>query len=362
MPTYNKIVLNGQTLIDLSNDTVDSSDDIANGLVGHLNDGTSVTGTASGGGGGSLSDAVRFIDYDGTILHAYSAAQFASLSAMPANPSHTGLTAQGWNWTLSDAKTHVAEFGYLDIGQNYVTDDGKTRIYISLTNSALLSPYLGVSPNGTVVVDWGDNTATDTLTGSSLTTTKFVRHTYTSTGDYIITLTATSGSFAIYGNSSSGSYLLTRTGSNTAYQRSYQNAILKVELGAGVTIGSYAFENCYSLSTITIPTSSGLSNYAFAYCYSLRSVTLASGITTLGTYTFATCYALATISIPNTVVTSSTYVFQYCTSLQRIALPSSFVNNIPLNFCQYCYSLSTIVLPSRITSIGDSAFAYCNSL
>lgn len=46
MSVYNKIVLNGRTLMDLSNDTVDSSDDIAEGLVGHLNDGSSITGTA----------------------------------------------------------------------------------------------------------------------------------------------------------------------------------------------------------------------------------------------------------------------------------------------------------------------------
>ena len=47
----NKIALDGTTLIDLSTDTVASSDDIVQGKVGHLNDGTVVTGTASGGGG-----------------------------------------------------------------------------------------------------------------------------------------------------------------------------------------------------------------------------------------------------------------------------------------------------------------------
>lgn len=47
----NKIALDGTTLIDLSTDTVASSDDIVQGKVGHLNDGTVVTGTASSGGG-----------------------------------------------------------------------------------------------------------------------------------------------------------------------------------------------------------------------------------------------------------------------------------------------------------------------
>ena len=45
MSIYNKIVLNGKTLIDLSNDTVDSSGDIGEGLVGHLNNGNTATGS-----------------------------------------------------------------------------------------------------------------------------------------------------------------------------------------------------------------------------------------------------------------------------------------------------------------------------
>lgn len=49
----NKVVYNGQTIIDLSQDTVSSAADIVAGKVGHLRDGTQVTGTASGGGGAS---------------------------------------------------------------------------------------------------------------------------------------------------------------------------------------------------------------------------------------------------------------------------------------------------------------------
>ncbi|MDV3426895.1 MAG: hypothetical protein LIR50_06845 [Bacillota bacterium] len=35
----------------------------------------------------------KFIDYDGTVLHTYTIEEFAELSALPANPSHTGLVA-----------------------------------------------------------------------------------------------------------------------------------------------------------------------------------------------------------------------------------------------------------------------------
>lgn len=45
MTTYNKIEIDGTTYIDLSQDTVASAADIVAGKVGHLNDGTQVTGT-----------------------------------------------------------------------------------------------------------------------------------------------------------------------------------------------------------------------------------------------------------------------------------------------------------------------------
>lgn len=43
----NKIAFDSTTLIDLSTDTVTSSDDIVSGKIGHLNDGSVVTGTAA---------------------------------------------------------------------------------------------------------------------------------------------------------------------------------------------------------------------------------------------------------------------------------------------------------------------------
>lgn len=48
----NKVQYGNNTLIDLSQDTVASAADIVSGKVGHLRDGSVVTGTASAGGGG----------------------------------------------------------------------------------------------------------------------------------------------------------------------------------------------------------------------------------------------------------------------------------------------------------------------
>ena len=98
----------------------------------------------------------RFLDYDGTVVETYTAKEFATLTELPANPTHEGLTSQGWNWSLADAKTYVADNGVLDIGQMYVTSDGKTRLYISLPEgrtSPILQLYLNA--NSELDIDWG---------------------------------------------------------------------------------------------------------------------------------------------------------------------------------------------------------------
>ena len=63
MPTvYNKVTANGTTLIDLSQDTVTQASHIVSGYVGHLADGTQVTG--SGGGSTGVDIPVFTVTWD----------------------------------------------------------------------------------------------------------------------------------------------------------------------------------------------------------------------------------------------------------------------------------------------------------
>ena len=236
-----------------------------------------VTVNVSGGGGGeavSRSD-VNFYDYDGTLLYSFTTAEVNDSGfTMPSNPSHTGLTAQGWNWTLAQLRTQLTAMPTqaVDVGQMYITDDGKTRLYCRFEEGRL-HPYLGIGLNGTVVIDWGDGSATSTLTGTSLTNAQVADHVYASGGDYVITLTVTSGSAQIYGNSSI-TFLLRKSGSSSSYNSLvYSNSLVKVQLGTDIGIGNYAFYNCYSLASITIP----------------------SGVTSIGTNAFYNDYGLGEI-------------------------------------------------------------------
>ena len=310
-----------------------------------------------------LADVV-FYDYDGTILYEYTAAEFLALSAMPANPTHTGLTAQGWNWTLTDAKNYVNAYGMLDIGQMYVTASGKTEIDIVLDDELYLSPYLCCSPNGTVTIDWGDN-STNTVTGTSLTTKKATQHTYATKGSYTITLTATSGSYGLIGASGYGFFGSNTTVTSTSVLPAsavYSEAVKHIRLGNNVSIQTYAFAYLVSVETITIPqniviNSSGA--YIFGYTYKIKHINMPSGTTGIGAnYTFAYCSNLKTVSLSYSLLNFGTSnAFYYCRQLLRVTIPPQVQVIYDYAF-NYCRSLKRVVIPYGVTTIKGNAFSY----
>ena len=357
----NKVVVNGEAIIDLSADTV-TANKLAAGYTAHDKSGAVITGTMDAGGGEPVrAKDVNFIDYDGTVLHSYTVAEAAALTALPALPTHDGLVCQGWNWSLDDIK---AMGRAVEVGAMYITDDGKTRIYIHLEDGRT-SPMLGCCPNGTVTVDWGDGTRPDTLTGTSTSTVKWTStHEYSAAGDYVIKLTV-SGSVVFAGSSSSNQYsnlLRYSSGADTRNQV-YQSAIQKVEIGDSVTsIDRSAFYNCYSLSSITIPGSvTSISFSAFKSCYSLSSITIPGSVTSISGSAFYSCYSLSSITIPGSVTSISGSAFYGCYSLSSITIPGS-VTSISGSAFGGCYSLSSITIPGSVTSIGSSAFGSCYSL
>ena len=269
-------------------------------------------------GGGTTPGApgdITFYDYDGTIVTSWTLAELATKTALPDYPSHEGLTCQGWNWSLADLKTTNRK---MNVGAMYITDDGKTRIYIRLEEGRT-SPMLGVCPNGTVTVDWGDGTTPDTLTGTSTTTVKWTpNHAYAAPGEYVIKLTV-DGTMGFYGVSDSNQFSAILRYSSASDNRNYvyRNSIEKIEIGSSVTsIASNAFYNCYSLTSITIPDSvTSIANNAFSTCYSLPSITIPDGVTSIESNAFRYCYSLASITIPNGVTKIGSGAFSNCYSV-----------------------------------------------
>ena len=319
--------------------------------------------TIPSGGSQSRKD-VNFYDYDGTIVNSYTASEFANLSELPANPTHEGLTAQGWNWSLADAKTYVASYGKLNIGQMYITSDRRTRLYISLPEgrtSPILQLYLNA--NSELDIDWGDGSTHSTFTSTSADY-KSERHEYPASGNYVITITVVNGGFVLQSSSTNVSSILWNgNDSASSPDRAYANAIKKIEIGDGVTsIGDNAFYYCYSLSSITIPDGvTSIGDRAFYYCSSLSSIAIPDGVTSIGQYAFRNCSSLSLITIPDSVTSIGDNAFEGCFSLSSITIPDS-VTSIGNNAFYGCSSLSSITIPDSVTSIGQYAFYYCYSL
>nr|DAQ08028.1 MAG TPA: leucine-rich repeat protein [Caudoviricetes sp.] len=302
---------------------------------------------------------ITFYDYDGTIVTSWTLSELATKTALPDYPSHEGLTCQGWNWSLADLKTTNRK---MNVGVMYITDDGKTRIYIHLEEGRT-SPMLGVCPNGTVTVDWGDGTTPDTLTGTSTSTVKWTpNHAYAAPGDYVIKLTVV-GEMGFYIETEDyklGGLLCGAKASKSNLP--YRGSIKKIEIGSGVTsFADAAFYRCYNLASITIPNSIGdIGESAFTFCSALASLTLPSGITTVRGIC-SDCGSLVSVAMPNGATSIERYAFQRCYSLKSITFPDS-VATIGSGIFSNDNSLESFVMPKSTTTVPSFMFTACIGL
>lgn len=303
---------------------------------------------------------VMFYDYDGTVVASYTAEDFAELEALPPVPQHDGLTAQGWNWSLADAKAYVAKYGGIDVGQNYITDDGKTRIYLTLVDGRL-EPFLGLGVNGSVLVDWGDN-STSTVTGSNVDTLIRTKHTYAKPGDYVISLTVT-GTAKFLGDPNSKSHLL--TAEDTAALNpilAYQSCVTKIEIGSNVLIGDSGIRGFNKMITCTLPSGmTTIERCAFEGCMSLSNLTIPPTVTSIGGAALKYCRSMQYVLLPKTVTAIGQYAFQWCDGLRSFIAPEG-VTTIEEGTLLGCYTLWRAIFPDTVTSIGDRAFDTCHIL
>ena len=189
----------------------------------------------------------------------------------------------------------------------------------------------------------------------------------------------------------------------------YTKHIRSVNLSGISNICSYAFYNCSSLTSITIPESvTSIGVDAFSGCSGLTSVSIPESVTSIGISAFyntpwfnnqpdglvyagkvayeykgtmpsgthitieegtvgitegafSGCSGLTSITIPESVTTIGEYAFYGCSGLTSITIPES-VTSIDQFAFSGCRGLTSITIPERVTSIDQFAFSGCSGL
>ena len=362
---------------------------------------------------------VRFFDYDGSLLYSFTKEEFLSLAEFPASPTQKGLVFQSWNWSLTDAQEFVNKYGKIDIGATYITDDGKTRLYVTLIdkNSCYIAVWFTQMNIGGVTIDWGDGTEPEK--GASNVSTSSFFHAYEDVGDYVITIDVAEGSTMYLGDGTSYN-VMSKTDLMGRIGGSDSNKLKKVELGLRTKINRHSFRNCRALKYIVLP--NGTEYPDFTNCNNLKAVVVPKGATALycdtchslsvvslpkectnpliaeetalsslvipngGGSTFGTNYALSSITfgdgvyyppdfknwksllsvtVPPYPSTGSPYIresmFSGCEALTSVILPQN-IATIYASAFKNCYCLSKLVFPSACNNIRSYTFENCGSL
>jgi hypothetical protein len=65
-----------------------------------------------------------------------------------------------------------------------------------------------------------------------------------------------------------------------------------------------------------------IADWAFSDCSSLKSITIPNSVTSIGREAFNSCSNLTSITIPNSVTSIGNGAFRYCSSLTSVTVPS----------------------------------------
>ena len=276
--------------VDTADDTVTPAT-LKSGVTAHDASGAKITGTLDTAP--PEESDINFWDYEGTLLYSWTLAELATKTELPPLPSHDGLICQGWNWTLQDIKDAGRE---LDIGALYITDDGKTRLYVDVDTETWDDFVLNYwqDPRNATTVDWGDGTTPETVNKDSWIEH---RHVYAASGSYVITMSVKEGATIQLGNGSNDRMLIAN--GNTDIGRC--TMLRRVEVGArATTITNKTFQACSRLESISIPQNVEVKGYlTFNQATQLRVIVIQS-ITNV-VRTFYDCTNLRAIAGPGTM-------------------------------------------------------------
>lgn len=136
-----------------------------------------------------------------------------------------------------------------------------------------------------------------------------------------------------------------------------------LELGKVEKIGSFAFENCVNIKSVSINSDKlkAIDNNAFNCCKSLKTVKLPDSLSSIGSCAFIGCEKLESINLPEKLTTIPSCLFMNCHALKEIEIPDR-VMTIYVNAFYKCHNLRKVVFPKELHAIESMAFLECYKL
>ena len=125
----------------------------------------------------------------------------------------------------------------------------------------------------------------------------------------------------------------------------------------GITFGQYMFQGS-ALTSADVSAWTAVPAYCFQNCASLSSVTLGSSLTTINDFAFNGCSSLETVSLPASVTQIKQRAFE---NSGLTALPSGLHDGITLgNYVFSGTNLTVVTLPDALTTLGSSNYTFSN--
>ena len=267
---------------------------------------------------------INFYDYDGTLLYSYTLKEFDELKELPPLPEQPSLICQCWNWNLDDIKTEKKP---TDVGAIYITDDGKTKIYLKVEYPFEASFGFCQSKSKGVLIDFGDGSEPQRYNGYARNTNN-VKH-YYEVGEYVLTFTPDDDcNFGFI--------------KQTAFSNKTRNAFRKIHIGKNL---GYIYSSDYKYFM------------DFQYCYFLEEVIIPNIYFEISSQSCIYDYRLKNIILPpQTISDSGSYIaFRGLKRVNKIILNNNFSTILKSTFLES--NLKRLTIPNCVTAFDGSVLS-----
>ena len=323
MPNINKVVYYGNTLIDLSQDTI-AQGDVLSGKTVHLPSGQQVQGSMVNNG--STSATITTKAQQVTIPSGYTSGGTVQIDS----------TEQG-KIIAGNIKKDVTVLGVTGTYEGATASSTTATVTPSVNSQIILPSTYSVDYFDEVDVNAIPYAETDNVAGGK---TADIGDNATPINK--LALDVSGGSFSIDASDLAG---ITQI---RLYAFQSCTGLTSITIPDSVTsIGSNAFASCSSLTSVIIPDSvTSIGSFAFYGCTRLTSVSILAGITNIYASTFYGCSSLTSITIPDNVTSIGNNAFNNCTGLTSI----TSLNTTPPTITSNTFSNVSVSIPVYVPS------------